>query len=396
MKKFEAPTMALAMKQVRDELGNDAVILNSKVIHTGGILGLFKKRMFEVVAAIDPKPRQDAVKPKLKDKKAHKTARNLTHSVTPAAIDSTRTSVTAGSEAKRLEENSLLKEISQLKETVAGLSDTLDTTPLPKQVQHVADLLKEHDLDPEIRKGLSAKLVEKWYKNTGSAAQDDVAAWAGEEILKILPKPDGRGWVTKKYISLAGPTGVGKTTTLAKIASRFVVEQKKKVAFITTDTFRIGAIEQLKTYAGILGVPMEVVYHIEDFKRAAERFADYDHIFIDTAGRNYKNQEYVKDLMELIDYKNNMENFLVLSLAARQPDMEKIIEQFSILPVDGLIFTKADETESRGAVFNLAVKYQIAPAFITNGQNVPDDINEAGHQTLLNLLFGDTGNERSS
>ncbi|WP_409293282.1 flagellar biosynthesis protein FlhF [Peribacillus sp. SCS-37] len=392
MKKFEAPTMALAMKQVRDELGNDAVILNSKVIHTGGFLGLFKKRMFEVVAAIDPKPGQGAVKPKLKDKKAYKTARNITHSDKPAPIDSQRTSVTAGSEGKQ-EENSLLQEISQLKETVAGLSDTFDTNPLPKQVQHVAGILKKHDLDPAIRKGLSAKLVERWYKNSGSADQDAVLAWAGEEIVKIMPEPEGGGWVTKKYISLAGPTGVGKTTTLAKIASRFVVEQKKKVAFITTDTFRIGAIEQLKTYAGILGVPMEVVYNREDFMRAAERFADYDHIFIDTAGRNYKNQEYVKDLMELIDYKNNMENFLVLSLAARQSDMEKIIEQFSILHIDGFIFTKADETDSRGAVFNLAAKYQIAPAFITNGQNVPDDINEAGHQTLRNQLFGETGNE---
>ena len=100
----------------------------------------------------------------------------------------------------------------------------------------------------------------------------------------------------KKYINIVGPTGVGKTTTLAKVAAETMLNQRKKVAFITTDTYRIAAIDQLKTYAKILNIPIEVAYNLEDFKRAADRFSHYDIVFIDTAGRNFRNEQYVKDL----------------------------------------------------------------------------------------------------
>ena len=165
--------------------------------------------------------------------------------------------------------------------------------------------------------------------------------------------PFGGVSFTKKYINVVGPTGVGKTTTLAKIAAECILKYKKRVAFITTDTYRIAAIEQLKTYANILNVPLEVCYNLNDFQQATRQFESYDMVFIDTAGRNFRNQKYVEDLRNIIDYNQDMETFLVLSLTAKQIDMEDIYKQFSLISIDKMIFTKADETSTYGAMFNI-------------------------------------------
>ncbi len=161
----------------------------------------------------------------------------------------------------------------------------------------------------------------------------------------------------KKYINVLGPTGVGKTTTIAKMAARSVLEKKKKIGFITTDTYRIAAIEQLKTYAGLLQAPVEIVYNAEDYENAIKKLDYLDIIFIDTAGRNYKEAKYVNDLQRLINFSEQAESFLVVSLTAKERDIESIIEQFNKIPIEKFIFTKLDETNSIGTMFNLMIKY---------------------------------------
>ncbi|WP_373287549.1 AAA family ATPase [Psychrobacillus lasiicapitis] len=191
----------------------------------------------------------------------------------------------------------------------------------------------------------------------------------------------------KKYINVLGPTGVGKTTTIAKMAARAVLEKKKKVGFITTDTYRIAAIEQLKTYAGLLQAPIEIVYNEQDLQQAMQKFEALDVVFIDTAGRNYKEAKFVEDLQELIDLKENTETFLVLSSTSKQRDMEVIIEQFKEFPIEKFIFTKVDETNSIGSIINLMVKYKKGLAYYTDGQEVPEDIMETSLEELLNLFI---------
>ena len=132
----------------------------------------------------------------------------------------------------------------------------------------------------------------------------------------------------KKYINVLGPTGVGKTTTIAKMAARAVLEKKKKVGFITTDTYRIAAIEQLKTYAGLLQAPVEIVYNEQIIKKQLEKFEHLDLVFIDTAGRNYKEVKYVKDLQKLINFEENAETFLSTIHDAKAKRYGTIIEQF--------------------------------------------------------------------
>lgn len=375
VKKFVAPTMPEAMKKVRAELGQDAVILNSKEIQTGGIFGFFTKKNIQVIAAIDTEP--------IKAKK------QPVQTKIPQKTTSAYPNIGKGNSA--LDNQQMLQEIKQLKELVHDLSaqqqDVIKAYPEP--LQKAYQFLISHEFEGTIIDALMEQMLEKYYTNKDNMSPNMVNRWLKDLLREQLSQyPFGGIQFTKKYINVVGPTGVGKTTTLAKLAALAVLNERKKVAFITTDTYRIAAIEQLKTYAQILEAPVEVAYNIEDFKKAKEALQDYDVIFIDTAGRNFRNRQYVTELGKVIDFNDEMETFLVLSLAAKYRDMKDIVEQFSLLKIDKFIFTKLDETGTYGAIFNLLYTYKIGVAYLTNGQNVPDDIIEATPEVLLNTLYG--------
>ncbi|MBG9445468.1 flagellar biosynthesis protein FlhF [Cytobacillus firmus] len=377
VKKFMAASMPDAMKQIRAELGKDAVILNSRVVYIGGFLGFFKKRSIEVMAAADPNQeieQKPAVKP----------------AVIPAAAnhfkENTEESLFTGSKTS----NELIREISSLKQMMSSLAGGQQISMVyPEPIRKVMHVLKEQEIDNSIQDQVLQVLLEKWYLGGAKAKVTEVEAWLHEELIKQIENIPFSGIsFTKKYINVAGPTGVGKTTTLAKMAAECVIKHKKKAAFITADTYRIAAIDQLKTYAGILDIPLEVCYTIDDFRQAAEKLKDYDLVLIDTAGRNFRNRQYVEDLKNVIDFEKDMETFLVLSLTAKQKDMEDIYNQFSIIDIDKLIFTKADETSTYGAMYNIIHKYKKGAAYITNGQDVPDDILMAGPEAIVKQLMG--------
>ncbi|WP_110929432.1 flagellar biosynthesis protein FlhF [Bacillus massiliglaciei] len=381
VKKFSAPSMTEAMKQIRSELGNDAVILNSKPVYTGGFLGMFKKRTIEVIAAIDPEvsPVQQAVKQKTK-----KAPSDL-----PLPLKSEESSH-INIRPVHEERVNLEQELTELKGMLKTLQDpNMHYFPGPLKIAYT--FLQEQELDVSIRTEIMEKLLSYWH--SASISEEKVWETVNTELKNILQAkvPAVEGF-QKKFINIVGPTGVGKTTTIAKVAAEKMLTDKKKVAFITTDTYRIAAIDQLKTYAKILNVPLEVAYNLEDFKRASEKFSHYDYIFIDTAGRNFRNEQYVKDLSEIIDITEEMETFLVLSLTSKQKDMEDIYRQFSSIPIQQFIFTKADETSTFGSMINMMSKYQTGAAYITNGQNVPDDIEEATDTVLINTVMGAVNN----
>ncbi|RID87152.1 flagellar biosynthesis protein FlhF [Peribacillus asahii] len=390
VKKYTAESMTEAMKFVREELGADAVILSSKPIYIGGFLGLFKKRRIEVVAAIDStaESNQTVVKQEPRKVKPSSVLEQLPKPVSSESIK------------KDLEtpNSDLLKEIADLKGMITGLRATgTEDIHYPELLAPAHAVLVKQEIAASIRTEVMDVLVAKWRMAKHEVTQEEVQDWlksALAEQIEWISKEDLA--FQKKYINVVGPTGVGKTTTLAKVAAQTVLKERKKVAFITTDTYRIAAIDQLKTYAKILNVPIEVAYNLDDFKRAAERFAHYDLVFIDTAGRNFRNAQYVKDLGDIIDFTEEMETYLVLSLTSKQRDMEDIYRQFSTIPLKHIIFTKADETATYGAMINMMQQYQLAPAYITNGQNVPDDLMKATPVNILNLLFGVKDDERSS
>lgn len=381
VKKYTAQSMPEAMKKVRAELGNDAVILNSKVVHTGGFLGLFKKRNIEVLAAVDAAP-AEMEKTVVKQKKSmpNSPLSPNTERVEKQTASPLKTDAVIKKELELLEE--LKKQIS-LKADNHGIA-------LPEAINKIGQLLQHQEIDADIQAMIIQKLMAKWYAAGEKASENELNSWLVDEMKLLLTDIKFGGITfTKKYVNVVGPTGVGKTTTLAKMAAESVIHHKKKVAFITVDTYRIAAIEQLKTYAKILNVPLDVCYTLEDFNRSAKAFTEYDIVFIDTAGRNFREKKYVDDLRKTIDFEKEMETFLVLSLTSKQKDMAEIYRQFSQVHIDKFIFTKADETSTFGAMFNMLYKHKVGAAYITNGQDVPDDMIAATPETIVKTIIED-------
>ncbi|SFC07537.1 flagellar biosynthesis protein FlhF [Bacillus sp. OV322] len=385
VKKYTASSMSEAMKQIREELGADAVILNSKPLFSGGFLGLFKKRSIEVIAAADPdssslqarkqKERKQPAVPKADNSMAAKP-------LTPQPIQP---------------QPDVVKELADLKSLILKMQSKDSQKNFPEPLKEIWDTLYGQEVDEAILAEIMEKLMLRWQEAGGGIPEEMLNQYSKEALLDKMPSGafDASNF-EKKYITIVGPTGVGKTTTLAKIAAECILKQNKKVAFITTDTYRIAAIDQLKTYAKILNVPIEVAYNLEDFRKAAERFSHYDAVFIDTAGRNFRNPQYVSDLKDIIDFSYDTESYLVLSLTSKQKDMEDIYKQFSAIPIKQLIFTKADETATYGAMLNFLIHQQVGAAYITNGQNVPDDIEKATPENIIETVFGEKKYEGSS
>ncbi|WP_312857759.1 flagellar biosynthesis protein FlhF [Bacillus haikouensis] len=383
--KYVAPTMNEAMKKVRNDLGEDAVILNSKVIDSGGFIGFFKKRMVEVIAAIDPGIE--------KEKEEMKRLRSEPDPSKSVSLIKGRPQ-----EKQLITENSVQQELKELKKMIASFTtssqferydSSIREILLHLQLQGISDSLLLQAGDHLEEKTKSARESEK-------AEADTLLVEAKRFLKDVVSEVHISGMsYKKKYINVVGPTGVGKTTTLAKMAAEAVIEKKMKIGFITTDTYRIAAIEQLKTYAGLLNVPVEVVYKLDDYKEAIQKFRDFDHVFIDTAGRNFREKKFVEDLRKVIDFERDMETFLVLSLTSKEEDMKEIIKQFSSIDINGFIFTKLDETSSYGSMVNIIKETKTGIAYITTGQDVPEDITEANAEEISELLLKGFSHERS-
>ncbi len=200
----------------------------------------------------------------------------------------------------------------------------------------------------------------------------------------------------KKVIIVIGPTGVGKTTTLAKLAANMVLTEKKKVGLITSDTYRIAAVEQLKTYSEIIGVPLSIIYTPGEISGAIENYGDKDIILVDTAGRSHKDKYQLMELKTLIKSSIDYEVYMVISATTKFSDCIEIIKNYSFLDDYKLLFTKLDETSAFGVIANVAYITKKPVSYITTGQSVPDDIEIADNSKLINCILGDKLYERPS
>lgn len=382
VKKYIAPSMQEAMKKIRSEMGNDAVILNSKVIHVGGFLGLFAKKKIEVIAVMDP---EVPVKQKGSEKESFSQEKHV-QPVSSNIKDIQKEQIKL---PPVLENNQhLLEEIKELKDILQSISTNEKSELYPKPLKAILKQMTKQEIIPSLRGQIMPELLEYWYRVNGNLTIAQLEEKEKELFAEQIKNLEFGGVsYQKKYINVIGPTGVGKTTTLAKLAAECVLQKKKKVAFITTDTYRIAAIDQLKTYAKILNVPIEVCYNIEDFIEAKKKLEMYDFIFIDTAGRNFLEPQYVNDLHSIIDFNDEMETFLVLAATAKPKDMLAVYKQFSIIPINRLIFTKLDETSTRGSLFEVMIKTNKGIAYTTHGQNVPDDIEVATRERIVEQIL---------
>ncbi len=195
--------------------------------------------------------------------------------------------------------------------------------------------------------------------------------------------------VEQKRISVIGPTGVGKTTTLAKIAAQYLSRFGGRVALITIDTYRIAAIEQLKVYGEIMRLPVEVVIKPQELDQALDKFRDYDLVLIDTAGRSPRNEADLQELAAFLRPHPEVENNLLLPATTRERELEEIIRRFSILPISNFIFSKIDECGQLGVLLNIHYKNDTPISFLTNGQRVPEDLLMPSPAVVAELIMND-------
>ena len=350
LKTYIVGTMTEAIPLIKQDLGEDALILNTKKIKTGGFLGFFQKDKLEVTAAIDPAVEQEAQPWQME----------LPKMLTPVNTVP--------------EKESAVELINELKNIKQFMVQQMADESLPEVLQGLKQQLTAKEVTADVQAELLAKLIPR-LKDKSDHTSENVWQIAREELIGIVKNNQGPTVASEpEIICFIGPTGVGKTTSIAKIAADYMLNKDKKVGLITADTYRIAAVEQLKTYGSILSIPVKVVESTSDLKKAIADFSGCDIILMDTAGRNYQQAQYIEELKQLLPAASKIQVHLVLSLTAKYEDMKKIIDNFQSLSMDELLLTKKDETSSSGAILNLIHRYDIPIRRITNGQNVPNDI----------------------
>ncbi len=376
VKKYEAPTMKEALEAVKKELGQDAVILHTKTIKKNDFFGLWGKEMVEVTASRDINIME----------KPFSNTGNLIRYYKKALEEESK----EADGHTKLDLKLLHSDLNEVKSLVLSLLKRSKNTELSE----LSDELLEAYLmliEQEVSEELSKEIIHKIHNELkGEEANDK------EYIRKCLMNSI-RGMIYTvepitfskeelKKVALVGPTGVGKTTTIAKLAADFALRQGKSVALITIDTYRIAAVEQLRTYADIINVPLEVVLTPNEIKCAIEKHKDRDLILIDTAGRSQKNAMQMLELRSFIEEIKPDETHLVLSTTSNYKNMTDIIERFKMLSINKVIFTKLDEAVTFGLILNVMNKLNKSLSYVTMGQNVPDDIAVTDPGMLAKLI----------
>lgn len=374
-----------ALLKVKMDLGNNAIILNTKKVRQRGIKKYFVKPMVEIMAAID----DDS---------------SRTRELEVAKVEQSTTSerVLDKNKLSQKEEKftELENKVSNIESMMGRLLDavkpdatrsTLHLENDSRQMPNVFQLLYNNLLKNEVEPELAQRIIDQVAKKSSTRSVNDAALAMYSVISSLFGRAepirlrsDGKPTV----ILFVGPTGVGKTTTLAKLAASFMLANKKKVGLITADTYRIAAVDQLKTYAEILGIPLSIAYTINEIGTEIERYSDKDVILIDTAGCSHRNKQKFEELKLLTKECKADEIFLVLSATVSSKNSKDIISNYDFIPNYRLIFTKLDETPVYGNILNTKCYSNRSLAYITNGQNVPDDIEIANVDKLSKNLLG--------
>lgn len=422
--------MAQALALVKRELGSDAVVLHTRSYKRGGVLGFGAKTVVEVTAGrgadIAHARRRNATPPRATalpkrrptivqaDPGQHAAGDLIrrTYAAARAEIEQTRqTEAAATAQAPGYvtapiasDTQQLAKEMSAVKHLVSQMMHHQQTgaasSSLPKGLSQQYAVLIQQEVACELADEIVSK-VRRELSEDKLLCEDTCREAVRQALAQYLPTEsrvaqtprteDGR----PRTIALVGPTGVGKTTTIAKLAATFKLKHKKNVALITLDTYRIAAVDQLRTYAGIIGVPLHVVLKPEDIPKVLERCARYDVVLIDTAGRSQRDGDRLTQLRAFLEAAKPHETHLVLSSTCSQKVLMETIERFSRVHTDRIIFTKLDEAVTFGVLLNVLGKADKRLSYVTTGQEVPHQIEPGCPNRLADLVLGQEVGGRS-
>lgn len=448
VKTFQATTMAEALRQVKAELGPDAMILSTKKEKQGGFFGFFSKEVIKVTAAIDPhRPASPAPPPptvrdraerertakeefensmlaplarelrELKDKVESISRREEEIKAKEQQLAEARGKTESDSRPKGFNLDNIPKQdLEELKKLLLGtlsksgangvqsvqwpgVNETAATAaarPEPVEVvlpdsSPIATLLAEQGVE----QGLQPKIIGLFNGLPSIKGEDQLSKRLVTTFKELIRFSGGMQMRPNepKVVALVGSTGVGKTTTTAKLAAMHTLNHGNKVALVTMDIFRVGAVEQLKTYSKIMGIPLEVASTPKELKRAIERHSDCDLILIDTAGRSHKDTEKLEEMKGFFGAEVQPEIYLCCSATTKLQELEEIVKRFSIFPISKILFTKLDEAETVGSVVSLMLRNSLQLAYFTTGQRVPEDIEEATAEKMVGMMLQEGRNE---
>ena len=449
IEKYHAEDMQEAFRLIKADLGSDAVVIQTRKVRLG-VLGWFKKPVYEVIAAVD----EDAARPpKLASAIAAGTSRTAVRSTAGAARSvgvrnaapapapvaspkparaqaaayaaaptkpafqplspvqtngsaaahaevSTQTETRSDGDAPVKLESSDVALLREMKSNMSELKTAMSRLSKQAQFGNIANFstalvdVYQRLVDQELAEDLAQDIILRVNGELGSNGVTNVDLVRDyvrrhiQGLIEVTGPPRLMTGATKS-IFLIGPTGVGKTTTLAKLAANYSLVEHKRVALVTVDTFRIAAIPQLRTYADIIGVPLEVVYTPGDLADVLGRFGDRELVLIDTPGGSPRNTKQLEALKEYLDAVKVKDAYLTVSSPTKYRDMVDIYNRFSVCQVDGLLFTKIDETDRFGPLVNLLHETRARLTYLTTGQNVPQDIELADSVKMAELLLSE-------
>lgn len=386
IKKYIVSNMNEALTMIRSELGKNAVIITQRKVRKEGVLGIFKPKLIEVTAAVE---NSKIVKnTNLDEKKDMENSINsikklMEEKLSNKSIEDKKLNNTIDN--NKVIENineSNNKEVVKLRHEISDIKEILNKTLIKtEKIDYLHELLKELDIYEQFYDEFKEKIKNI---NDKEEVRNSLREIIDKEIIIDTEELKGK-------IVLVGPTGVGKTTTIAKLAGKLALKEGKKVGLITVDTYRIGAVDQLKTYAEIMDIDFKVILNNKEMVEAVQAMKDLDVILIDSTGRSSKNIMQIKELKNLIGKAEVDSTYLVISGTTKNKDLKNIIEGYKGLEYNKIIITKLDETTSYGNIYNLQKLSGKPIRYLTVGQNVPDDIIDAKKEKVLDLLFLEEG-----
>lgn len=384
---YRARSIQEALRLIRDDLGPDASVLHTREV-SGGMLGLFGSRQIEVTASNEvnvpsrlPEP-VNAVADDAEEQLVGATA-DLSSSVQPANANPAsdfRARVRQHLLSEDEEVDSPIEAMIRRERTASRLPDAF-----ARAFTQLIDAGVPDELARELLDTVKRRLDQRdWHEPL--IVESRLARIVEDELrvrgdIRLAP---GRCTV----VALVGPTGVGKTTTIAKIAANMRLKEKKSVGLITVDTYRIAAVEQLRTYADIIDLPMEVVSTPREMRAAVERLSHLDLVLIDTAGRSPRDEAQIQELRSMLAEADADEVHLVLSSVTSDHALVRAVERFSAVGATHLVITKVDESAGLGSLLPLLRRCELPLSYITHGQNVPHDIQTAQRRSVARMLLG--------
>lgn len=428
VKVYEARDMRSALEKVKKELGPEALILSSRNIYKDR-LGVLGKPWVEVVAAVDQgsveannnesvpqneTQKESAVPEKVQEEKNLSGIYTKENRFKYVLDENSQVSSTDAKPARLQDDESLIDELRQMRICFQGLSQEISEikSQRTKETNISLPYSKSQDFDssklakkilPDLDGiGLGEKalellshMIEKKIGSSNNIRKDSLDHFLEQVIAEIVSviNPLSGSWAKQKRISFIGPTGVGKTTTLAKVAANYLLNCGKKVAMATIDNYRIAAVEQLKIYGQIMNVPVETAKTPQELKKIFDRHHDKDLILVDTAGRSPKDESSLQELASFLNPSLQLENHLVLSVTTRESELLAAIQRFQNIELHGLVFTKLDESDLLGSILNVQLHAGYPVTFLTNGQKVPEDIlpHEPRHLARMILKRNEVG-----